>query len=286
MMQLEGFQASHACDIARVSRAGFYRHYDEHEPRQSDVALRGFIQQIVLENRFYGYRRVAAELGRRAVVVNRKRVLRLMRADNLLAVRKQRFVFTTDSQHGYAVYPNLAARVTLTGVNQLWVADITYVRLRETFLYVAIVMDAYSRRVVGWELTEDLRAELALAALDRALADRPIEPGIVHHSDRGVQYCCQAYVERLQTHGFVISMSRTGNPYDNAKAESFMKTLKSEEVYLHQYRDQEEARASIQLFIEEVYNRKRLHSALGYLPPDTFEQRNPSGPGVDGGPTQ
>jgi transposase InsO family protein len=191
MMQLEGFQASHACDIAHVSRAGFYRHYEEHEPRQADVALRHLIQQIVLENRCYGYRRVAAELRHRGVVANRKRVLRLMRADNLLAVRRQRFVFTTDSRHGYAVYANLAARLKLTGVNQLWVADITYVRLRETFLYLAIVMDAYSRRVVGWELGEDLRAELALGALNRALADRQIEPGMVHHSDRGVQYCSQ-----------------------------------------------------------------------------------------------
>jgi len=271
MMQLEGFQANRACDLTHVSRAGFYRHYEEHEPRQADVELRDLIQRIVLENCFYGYRRVTEELARRGVVVNHKRVLRLMRADNLLVVRKQRFVLTTDSRHGYAVYSNLAARVQLTGINQLWVADITYVRLRETFLYLAIVMDAYSRRVVGWELSEDLRAELALAALDRALADRSIEPGIVHHSDRGVQYCCQAYVEKLQAHGFVISMSRTGNPYDNAKAESFMKTLKSEEIHLHQYRDQEEARASIQRFIEEVYNRKRLHSALGYRPPAEFE---------------
>lgn len=284
MMQLGGFQASHACEIARVSRAGFYRHYEEHEPRQADVVLRDLIQQIVLENRLYGSRRTTEELRHRGMVVNRKRVSRLMRADNLLAVRKQRFVFTTDSQHGYAVYANLAARLQLTGVNQLWVADITYVRLRETFLYVAIVMDAYSRRVVGWELGEDLRAELALSALNRALADRSIEPGIVHHSDRGVQYGCHAYIEKLQTHGFAISMSRTGNPYDNAKAESFMKTLKSEEVYLHQYRDQEEARASIQHFIEEVYNCKRLHSSLGYWSPAAFEEQHRPNPGVDGEP--
>jgi transposase InsO family protein len=282
MMQLEGFQASHACEIARVSRAGFYRHYEEHEPRQADVALRDLIQQIVLENRCYGYRPVAAELRHRGVVANRKRVLRLMRADNLLAVHKQRFVFTTDSRHSYAVYANLAARLKLTGINQLWVADITYVRLRETFLYLAIVMDAYSRRVVGWELGENLRAELALRALNRALADRPIEPGIVHHSDRGVQYCSQTYVERLQAYGFAISMSRAGNPYDNAKAESFMKTLKSEEVSLHQYRDQEQARASIQRFIEEVYNSKRLHSSLGYLSPAAFERQHRHSPGVDG----
>jgi putative transposase len=285
MMQLGGFQASHACEIARVSRAGFYRHYEEHEPRQADVALRDLIQQIVLENRCYGYRRVTAELSHRGVVANRKRVLRLMRADNLLAVRKQRFVFTTDSRHGYAVYANLTTRLRLTGINQLWVADITYVRLRETFLYLAIVMDAYSRRVVGWELGEDLRAELALSALNRALADRHIERGIVHHSDRGVQYCSQTYVERLQAYGFAISMSRTGNPYDNAKAESFMKTLKSEEVYLHQYRDQDEARASIQRFIEEVYNGKRLHSSLGYLSPANFEKQHRHNPGLDGEPT-
>ena len=283
MMQFEGFQAYRACDLAHVSRAGFYRNYEEHAPRQADVELRDLIQRVVLENRFYGYRRVTAELDHRGITANHKRVLRLMRADNLLAVRKQRFVLTTDSRHGYAVYSNLAARLPLTDVNQLWVADITYVRLRESFLYLAILMDAFSRRVVGWELGEDLRAELVLSALDRALADRPIEPGIVHHSDRGVQYCCQAYVEKLQAHGFVISMSRAGNPYDNAKAESFMKTLKSEEVYLQQYRDQEEARASIQRFIEEVYNRKRLHSSLGYLSPETFEEQRRSNPGMEKG---
>ncbi|HEY3439451.1 MAG TPA: IS3 family transposase [Paludibaculum sp.] len=283
MMQLEGFQANHACDIAHVSRAGFYRRYEEHEPRQADIELRDLIQRIALENRLYGSRRVTAELRGRGRVVNRKRVQRLMRADNLLVVRKQRFVLTTDSAHGYAVYPNLASRLNLSGVNQLWVSDITYVRLRETFLYLAVVMDAYSRRVVGWELGEDLRAELVLRALDRALADRNIEAGIVHHSDRGVQYCCQAYIEKLKAHGFTISMSRTGNPYDNAKAESFIKTLKTEEVYLSQYRDQEDARPSIQRFIEEVYNRKRLHSSLGYLSPEAFEERLRRSPGADGG---
>ena len=277
MMQLEGFQASHACQVAGVSRAGFYRHYEEHEPRQAEVALRDLIQQIALENRFYGYRRVQVELEKRSMRVNHKRVLRLMRADNLLAARKRRFVFTTDSRHTYAVYPNLAARLTLTGINQLWVADITYVRLRETFVYLAVVLDAYSRRVVGWELGEDLRAELALGALHRALADRHIQPGIVHHSDRGVQYAAEAYVARLQAYGFAISMSRSGNPYDNARAESFLKTLKSEEVHLNRYRDLDHARASIRHFIEEVYNTRRLHSALGYVAPAAFERQHPGG---------
>lgn len=273
MMPLEGFRADHACRLAQVSRAGFYRHYSEHEPRQFDVAVRDLIQRIVLENRFYGYRRVVRDLKERGVVVNHKRVLRLMRMDNLLAVRKKRFIFTTDSRHTYAVYPNLADRLALTGVNQLWVADITYVRLRETFLYLAIVLDAYSRRVIGWELGEDLTADLALGALDQALASRPVAPGIMHHSDRGVQYCSQAYADKLQAHQFIISMSRSGNPYDNAKAESFMKTLKTEEVYLRQYRDQDDARSSIQRFLEEVYNARRRHSSIGYLSPAEFERR-------------
>ena len=271
-MQLEGHVSiGQACDLARVSRAGFYRHYQEHEPRQADIVLRDAIQRIVLDNRFYGYRRVTAELANQGLVVNHKRVLRLMRLDNLLTVRKRRFVFTTDSRHTYAVYPNLAETMPLSGLNQLWIADITYVRLREDFLYLAIVLDAFSRRALGWELGENLRAELALRALDRALADRPVRPGIVHHSDRGVQYCSSGYVERLRNHGFAISMSRSGNPYENARAESFIKTLKCEEVYLRQYRDAEEARASIGHFIEEVYNRKRLHSALGYTAPEAFE---------------
>jgi transposase InsO family protein len=279
MMQLEGgFDIGQACALARLSRAGFYRHYQEHAPRQADVSLRDAIQRIAIENRFYGYRRVTVELSKQGVVVNHKRVLRLMRQDNLLAVRRRRFALTTDSRHTFAVYPNLVGRLKLNGVNQLWVADITYIRLREEFLYLAVVLDAWSRRVIGWELGEDLRAELALKALDRALADRAVEPGIVHHSDRGVQYCSDVYVERLQTYQFAISMSRSGNPYDNARAESFMKTLKCEEVYLRQYRDREDARASIAHFLEEVYNRKRLHSALGYLAPEEFESAQSPGP--------
>jgi putative transposase len=215
---------------------------------------------------------VTAALQQQDWVVNHKRVSRLMRVDNLLALRKKRYVLTTDSHHPFAIYPNLVPRLMVNSINQLWVADITYIRLRETFLYLAVILDAHSRKAVGWELGDTLEASLAVAALQRAIADRAIESGIVHHSDRGVQYASGDYVALLESNGFLISMSRTGNPYDNAKAESFMKTLKCEEVYLKAYRDRAEVRASIAHFIEEVYNRKRLHSALGYLPPASFEE--------------
>jgi transposase InsO family protein len=271
MMQLEGFSITDACRATELSRAGFYRHYEEHQPRQADVELRDAIQKIALENRFYGYRRVTAALKQQGWAVNHKRVLRLMKVDNLLVLRKKRYVLTTDSHHPFAIYPNLAPRLVLKAINQLWVADITYIRLRETFLYLAVILDAFSRKAVGWELGDTLEASLAVAALKRALADRTIEAGMVHHSDRGVQYASGDYVALLESHGFLISMSRTGNPYDNAKAESFMKTLKCEEVYVKTYRDREEAQSSIAHFIEEVYNTKRLHSALGYLSPAAFE---------------
>jgi transposase InsO family protein len=271
-MQLEGFSITEACRWSGVSRAGFYRHWEEHAPQQADVALRDAIHKIALENRLYGYRRVTAELRQRNWEVNHKRVVRLMRADNLLALRKRRYVLTTDSRHPFAIYPNLAGRLVVDGINQLWVADITYIRLRETFLYLAVVLDAHSRRAVGWELGDTLEASLAVSALRRALADRAIKAGIVHHSDRGVQYASHDYVALLEANGFLISMSRTGNPYDNAKAESFMKTLKCEEVYLQNYRDREEARSCLRHFIEDVYNRKRLHSSLGYQSPIAFEE--------------
>jgi AcrR family transcriptional regulator len=218
MMRQEGFSITEACRGAGLSRAGFYRYWEEHEPAQADTELRDAIHKIALENRFYGYRRVTAALRQQHWSVNHKRVSRLMRADNLLALRKKRYVLTTDSHHPFAIYPNLAPRLVVNSINQLWVADITYIRLRETFIYLAVILDAYSRKAVGWELGETLEASLAVAALKRALADRAIEAGIVHHSDRGVQYASADYVALLEDNGFLISMSRTGNPYDKAYA--------------------------------------------------------------------
>jgi len=276
MMQLEGgFTIERGCDLAQVNRAGYYRHFQEHAPRQAETHLRDAIQRAALENRCYGYRRVQAALRQEGILVNHKRVQRVLREDNLLSLRKRKWVLTTNSRHEFTIYPNLAADLVLSGLNQLWVADITYIRLLEEFVFLAVILDAYSRRVVGWELSESLQAEIALKALDRALGARPIQPGIVHHSDQGIQYCCTEYVEKLKSHEFLVSMSRRGNPYDNAKAESFMKTLKSEEVYLKQYRDLEDARSSITQFIEQVYNGRRLHSALGYLSPAAYEAALP-----------
>lgn len=260
------------CRLGEVSRAGYYRQWKQSAPRQERTALRDRLQQLALSHRHYGYRRLGALLRREGWQANHKRVLRLMGEDNLLCLRRRAFVPpTTDARHGWRVWPNLARGLVTTDVNQLWAADITYVRLREEFVYVAVVLDAHSRRVVGWSMERHLGSGLALRALHLALAARTPAPGMIHHSDRGVQYACGEYVEVLQQHGIQISMSRIGNPYDNAKAESFMKTLKQEEVDGRCYRDLEDARASIAAFIETVYNRHRLHSALGYLSPNEFE---------------
>jgi putative transposase len=261
-----------ACQIANVSRAGYYRAWEEHAPKQVDVELRSRIQQICLDQRLVGSRRVTAAVRGEGILVCRKRVQRLMRMDNLLVLRKRRYVVTTDSRHTYAVYQNLIRDFRPTGPNQLWVADITYIRLREQFVYLAVILDAWSRRVVGWSLGETLEAELAVAALRNALADRSVPPGIIHHSDRGVQYCAEAYVQLLKASGFAISMSRAGNPYDNALAESFMRTFKCEEVDLRDYRDLDDARERIGEFLEDYYNRRRLHSSLAYLTPVAFEE--------------
>jgi putative transposase len=261
------------CRLGQVSRAGFYRHWKEHEPRVEETELRARMHQIVLAHRRnYGYRRVTRELRNQGFAVNHKRVARLMAEDNLLCLSKRRFVRTTDSCHHLRVYLNLAARMELTGIDQLWVADITYIRLAEEFLYLAVVLDAFSRRVLGWALDERLDAGLAVAALRQAIDLRQPAAGLVHHSDRGVQYASHAYVDLLLEHGIEPSMSRTANPYDNAKCESFIKTLKQEEIYTRQYRDRADLQAHIGEFLERYYNRRRLHSALGYRTPEQFER--------------
>jgi putative transposase len=225
---------------------------------------------------------LTALLRREGQVVNHKRVLRLMREDNLLSLRRKKYVFTTDSRHNWPIYPNLARHATLTGINQLWVADITFIRLGSEFIYLAVVLDAYSRRVIGWKLGRTLHAELAIGALHMALSQRKWKAeGLIHHSDQGVQYASSEYTETLQRCEIQISMSRRGNPYDNARAERFMRTLKEEEVHGTDYRDLEDARSRIGEFLEQVYNRQRLHSALRYLTPEEFEQAN-EGRGSDG----
>ncbi len=258
-----------------VSRASFYRHRHRPAaallPKQSETELRQTIERIALEMPSYGYRPMTAELHRRGLLVNRKHVLRLMRQDNLLCRRKRSFVSTTESAHSLKVFPNLARTLVPIAVDQLWVADITYIRLPREFVYLAVVLDAFSRRVIGWALDRHLTTELTLKALQQALTIRTVTAGLVHHSDRGVQYAAADYVSLLIKHQIRISMSRPGNPYDNAKAERFMRTLKYEEVHLTEYQTLIEARASIRRFIDDVYNRKRLHSALGYRPPVEFE---------------
>ena len=260
------------CRSASLSRATFYRRRRSDTSVADDTDLRDAIQQIALEMPFYGYRRITKELRRRGYPVNHKRVGRMMRQDNLLCVRRRKFICTTDSGHGLPVYPNLAQYMALSGINQLWVADITYIRLHREFVYLSVILDAYSRRCVGWNVSRRLDDSLSLGALKMALARREVAPGLVHHSDRGVQYASKEYTDLLRKHDIAISMSRTGNPYDNAYAESFIKTLKYEEVYLSEYESLADVRASIEHFIEEVYNRKRLHSSIGYLPPVEFEQ--------------
>lgn len=265
------------CQMTGLSRAGFYRF---RKPRQASpvaMEIRDQMQKIAVEWPTYGYRRITAVLQQRGFDINHKRVLRMMREDNLLCVGHRKFVVTTDSRHNLRVYPNLAGGLTPTAVNQLWVADITYIRLQVEFVYLAVILDAFSRRVIGWALGRTLEAKLATAALSMALLERRPSPGFVHHSDRGVQYASQEYTDLLKQHRADISMSRKANPYDNAACESFMKTLKVEEVYRNEYRDFREAHACIGEFLECIYNQHRLHSALGYLPPSEFERRKGQG---------
>jgi transposase InsO family protein len=280
------------CRLARVSRAGYYRLWQASAPRQHDTAVRDAIQRVVLANGRYrrGYRYITRQLRQDGLIVNHKRVLRLMREDNLLGLRRRPFVpLTTDTRHPWPVVPNLARDMQLNAVDQLWVADITYIRLTEEFAYLAVVLDAFSRRVVGWAMADHLGASLAVAALTMALAARrPPWGSLVHHSDRGVQYACAEYTGLLQTQGIAASMSRVGNPYDNAKAERFIRTLKSEEIDGARYRDHRDAADHIGAFIDQVYNRQRLHSALGYQTPVAFEAEHPAltpaaAPLADGG---
>jgi len=260
------------CELAGLPRRSYYNLLGRTQSEDQHVELRDQIQQIALEWHSYGYRPITHELQRRGYTANHKLVLRLMREDNLLCLRKRHFVRTTDSRHTLPVYPNLAGQMVLTGIDQLWIAGITYIRLLKEFIYLAVILDAFSRRCIGWALERHLQAELAIAALRMAIAERGVKAGLVHHSDRGVQYASVEYTGLLEERGIKISMSRRGNAYDNAKAERFMRTLKYEEVYMFEYEEMAEARERIGHFIEEVYNRKRLHSALGYVPPVEFEQ--------------
>jgi transposase InsO family protein len=262
------------CAATGVSRASYYRSWAERAPRAEETELRDLVQQLALSQRHYGYRRITELVRRAGWPVNRKRIARIMREDNLLCLRRSPFKpATTDTRHSWRIWPNLARWLRPTQVDQLWVADITYVRLEQAFVFLAVILDAFSRKVIGWAMAEHLRAELALEALDMALAGRHIAAGsLVHHSDRGVQYACGDYIARLEAATIQPSMSRIGCPYDNAMAESFMKTLKAEEVDGQLYRDLDHARTEIGRFIEIVYNRQRLHSALGYLSPEEFER--------------
>lgn len=269
------FSDERLCSLLGIGRGTLYRYRAGvgMEKTRRDADLRDHIEEILVDFSGYGYRRVAAQLNRDGYPVSRKRVLAVMRRENLLCHIKRGYVVTTDSEHSFPVYRNLAAEAEITGLNQLWVADITYIRLQSEFCYLAAVLDAYSRRVVGWHLAKYLDVRLPLAALKMALEDREPKAGFIHHSDRGVQYACGEYVRTLKQAGARISMSAKGKPRDNAKAESFFRTLKVEEVYMQDYETFLEADARIEHFIETVYNRKRLHSALDYRPPIEFEEQ-------------
>jgi len=261
------------CKLVSVPRSSYYRHSREPQSvdREKDKVY-SQVEEICGEMHRYGYRRVTAELHRRGVKVNHKRILALMRRNNLLCRRKKKYrIATTDSKHAYRVYPNLVKDIEITRMDQVWISDITYIRLRSEFVYLAVVLDAFSRRAIGWALQRHLDVSLSLNALKMVIAKRTVAPGLIHHSDRGVQYAATEYTDLLRENKITISMSRSGNPYDNAKAESFMKTLKHEEVLINEYETIDEARQSLAHFIDVVYNRKRLHSSLGYMPPAEFE---------------
>jgi transposase InsO family protein len=275
---LDSVSVNRAAELLEVSKSGYYKwlqssHRFDSE-NNSDIPLREEIQNIAIEFPGYGYRRITAELQNRGHQANHKKVLRLMKEDNLLCVKKRFRLQTTDSNHGEKVYPNLANNLKVTDINQLWVADITYIQLLKEFVFLAVIIDVFSRRCIGWELSRHIDTQLTLNALHKALKTRRKDDleGLIHHSDQGVQYACQEYVDCLKKHGILVSMTRKGNPYDNAFAESFIKTLKCEEVYLNEYGTFNDALQNIERFIEEVYNSKRLHSSIGYKSPVDFEK--------------
>lgn len=264
------------CELAGVSRASFYRDWEQKAPSEAEMALRDAIERMALAHRHYGYRRITPLVQRAGFVVGEEKVRRILRTDHLLAVRRRKFVVTTDSNHRFRVHPNLAESLELTAVNQLWVADITYIRLRREFVFLAVVLDAFSRKAIGWELGRTLETSLPLAALEAAIASRRPQPGLVHHSDRGTQYASNEYVQRLEACGAHLSMSRPARPWENGKCESFIKTLKREEIDARRYAGFAELQSHVEEFIEQIYNQVRLHSALGYHSPDEFEQsQNP-----------
>jgi putative transposase len=273
MQSQGGLSIQRMCEMGSVSRASFYRDWKKRAPTEAEMALRDAIQRMAVAHRFYGYRRITILVQREGYEVGTKKVRRLMKEDNLLAVRRKKFITTTDSDHGFVVYPNLAEHLIVSDVNQLWVADITYVRLLAEFVYLAVVLDAFSRRAVGWALGRSLQTSLPLAALEIAVNSRRPRPGLVHHSDRGSQYASNDYVKQLESIRAVLSMSRPACPWENGQCESFLKTLKREEINARPYRTMEELELHLEEFIEQVYNRVRLHSALGYRSPAEFEQQ-------------
>lgn len=262
-----------------IARSTFY--YQAKNKVEEDKSLVNRIEKIILEFAKYGYRRITKHLHREGIKVNHKRVQRLLQENDLSCKTKKKFICTTDSNHSLKTYPNLLKNLIITRLNQVWVSDITYIRFLKGFVYLAVILDSFSRKVVGYAISKSINGDLALAALKMAVKKRKPIPGCIHHSDRGIQYATIKYIDYLKLNDFQISMSRKGNPYDNAKAESFMKTIKTEKIYLSEYDTYEDLLANISEFIEIVYNKKRLHSALGYLPPNEFEQNFHKKGGLD-----
>lgn len=270
--QMPGVSVRTLCRWLGVNRRWYYQRRKQVKQEEREMSLRKAMEEVILSFPGYGYRRVTHALVRAGWKVNHKRVLRIMREQAWLCHRKRQTTHTTDSRHRYRRYPNLVAGQTFDAPDQCWVADLTYIRLPKEFVYLACILDRFSRKCVGWHLGRCLDSSLSLHALEMALAQRDVPPGLIHHSDQGVQYANTAYVNRLYEIGARISMAAVGNPYQNAVAESFMKTLKTEEIYLNEYHTLEDARANVEYFLRAVYNDQRLHSALGYRPPNEFEQ--------------